>query len=1196
MRDGFRGEISAEKSRLRKFLRQSSGARGARELKEERGNMANLKEQRVELYMSLARDSALEGAQDRVLDSHGAGSLSQFTTFVAEDIGSRDAKLSSTALFMCLACRRDLYRHFEAGAIAESCARSIEASGGRSALAIRALGKTLACSHALPSASVASGTLGEDAIRALVECAHGVARSGGAEDAAAASVCALRAVDHLVSSVARNATRRRPQQGLEEGASGESGGAESKHFSWNAFRHRRSFERGLRRVLAESLVGRSRCSQFERIVSAVHDHSRGLALSCARSCLEFCGVEDEFHRHAWLQLVRRLSLLDSPSPATRQEACLLVLSLARLTPSHGNPLQWPASGGEGLPASSDELVELAFERGLDLMDLVKKRATGPVSGDLVRALLKNAPLLSPNLTTGQTLRIGLFLRASLQHRFDHSAATAAMSGEELDLVASWVARTAEILFDGLKRSGDWTSGASIAESLGLLTEKAKVEEGRDGFRDVIFACVTDCICHCLKNEAIAVEVVDPVNTAYAQEQRHADLLLWLEIAVKCLDEFGVYKDGSLSVNQDNHHNTASFSVHLLALAAYSNLLHACLSVAHALRERPECAEKAQFLGQLLRHLIYDMLNDFKAVGRSAKDHKIVYLDALHSFVCHCDVVNENLAVLKSAKEASEAEASMGNLANQGEKSLGGREIDLQAMNVSLVGKIVHVLKEVLLARCMDLDQRQSHAPSDFLNRMQAESLASLCTIAEAYVLRCLKRIKEFSEHQQKIMGVIFVPVIEVLREFGQSERLDSRSREEVGFCVENILRSVNSHQIRSLRQAQSQAEPGLTIEAAVSAMPPTLLALPKGGVAAAGLGKHLSRLRFSCLRAVADTWKQPYGARQSVLLDDWTEFHSSQRVHDGCKDRFDEIFPRKRILSCQGDLIRMSVACTRVDAKESGDLRSKDSNLHVCLHFEVRSARLASFEKALVTFGVSGPCRTDKRVVELRGVAENTSVRFDILMDVFSFGKCTVAPNVVLFPAAAGDAPSSAKKEGIRFYSDGLLRFSPSGSHLSLAAEGRKTIEHSFGHFDLDLGMQFRSRSAAAGLHSPSDIHLGDFHQLWTLLPHETKAELAEQTPGKEALILAENLAKELNFDCVSDPLEIRRQIDGGAECVRILLAAETFDDQVLLCAITSTQLMEGGREGLYATTLHFKASASRVVEAIARDTCVLASLNNKSL
>ncbi|QDZ25726.1 hypothetical protein HOP50_18g82670 [Chloropicon primus] len=1100
---------------------------------------AALEERRIDLYMSLSRGgSAGLTSQEELLVAHNLGSLSHLTRFLCQDIVTSDRKLSSTALFMCVTCKKEVYRNFDMAAIARSCTESMRQEHGGKALLVRALARTLACGYEYPlcQEEEAGRARGEwkRSIRAIVKCAFGVTTRGGDEEAAAASVSALKGLEDLVSLILR---RRASKLGVSEVDSddGEILGKRSGHSFWDAWRHRKAFERDLEFIVRSEVIGGTKATmQFSALLSSIHDRARKVVLSCVRKCLELCGLEDEFHAQLWHSFMESNSLLGSQAPETRLEACLLAISLALMRDE------------------SSQLLESAVFQGLELLLSSRGRVVG-ISCPELWALTLNSfrllPLDKVGVLTKLSAKIGTHLKESLDLSHPDGGAQPVCT-EELDLVALWVVQTVHVLFRELRCRGDWTSGVTISSALGL--DDGSIGSSGGSFQDRVFACLSESMCLRLKEEAMQVEEADPVDMAYAQEPRHANVLLWLEMAVKALGEFGMYKDERLRAEGGE---VAISPLSVLALTAYSNLLHSCLCLSHCLRGKGagECYEKAQFLDQMLKHLVYDVLDNFKAGGAN-QSHQVVYLDALHGVVCHSDVVTENKVILQT-----NVRGALGKEERQ-------RVLE-EATQMSLVGKVIHVFKEVLLARCMDIEQGSVNSRSSHLYE---EAFLSLCSIAEAYVSRCLDRMIEFGPEQER-GALMFIPLLSVLQGFAQSEKLDQSSREQLQICIESILKSSKARQQKQGKSEQSSP----MLSSFLDAMPPTLLALPNGERAKADLGAVLGGTRFTCRRTMLEE-AGPSHSRSWSPLGDLTAFNAGP---EECAGRLRVMFPPKQTLSSAGDLLHMKVTHAPLggyDRNNAEALRKRCSCIHLAVHVEIVSE--AAFKRVCITLGSTGPCRIDKRVIELRDVSPGERRSFDVLVDIFEFGKCCLVPQVLGVAGVTTSSSSSAGSQhpkGLRFYSDGPPAYLALTEEPSLAGD-EKHIEYTFS--PLHFGMELQLRPSAASPAATS-LLLSDFQQLWILLQNGNRVVIPRMMGAGELSDTIKALRTQLRFSCVTDLLEIEQALESSCDSFTARLVAESFNGHVILCTMFCNQSGQGKE---YSVVLHFKASSNAALAPLA--------------
>ena len=152
--------------------------------------------------------------------------------------------------------------------------------------------------------------------------------------------------------------------------------------------------------------------------------------------------------------------------------------------------------------------------------------------------------------------------------------------------------------------------------------------------------------------------------------------------------------------------------------------------------------------------------------------------------------------------------------------------------------------------------------------------------------------------------------------------------------------------------------------AILDAMPPTLLAVAKEGRNTVGLGSLLASVRFAC---------------RSARRISSTNGNLSKLKQFGCNRHEKELlslFPKKHIFSARGDLVHMTATC--VPFVKNSDICDE---LHFVVNFEVRNATASrSFEYICITLGTTGPCRVDKRSIEVRDLGKGGVVSFDILL------------------------------------------------------------------------------------------------------------------------------------------------------------------------------------------------------------------------
>ena len=1073
---------------------------------------ATMRDRRVDLYVSLARGGC---NTELALEAHGVASVAQLTPFLAQDLQAEDNKLRSTALFMCATCHHELYREFDLKILTECCAEAIRGPnnepGSRhasSTLAVRALAKTLSCAYHFPPEGEDEDGV-EKYLRLIVGCAFEASRHEGNEAAAAMSVCALKGLESLARMVTEHPACG-PGGGDAVGkVADKSGSSSPSHFFWNARRKRASFERDLRTVLAEGVTGARGTDQFGDLLACLGEHARPAALSCARRCLEICPPADGLQAHLWADLVRSRALLRSPTLATRQEACLLALTVA-------------GSGNGGMA----KLAKPAISAAVGLLDESAGRVSGIACPDLIRSCLRSLRLLPPGETASAakiTAKVGNYLRRATSRAL---AAGRPLSGEESDFVALWASETVLALYRELRREGDWPAGVTASAALGLAEDGG----GGGAFDHIAFAMAAQCVCSGLKEETLRAEVSDPVGMAYAQEPKHAPALAWLELAVKALGEFGSHKEGRVSVAEGG---LALQPTRALAFAAYSDLLHASLCVSACLRGKgsPESFEKAQFLGQMLQVLVHDILDNFKA-GTASQARQVVYLDALQSYARHCDVVAENRPLL-----------SVGPVPSQGsqEEVMAVRQSQAEAAQMSFVGKAALVAREVLLARCIDADQgewydRQAPKLRDFY----LGSIPKLCALAESYVSRCLTRMHEFARQPDR-GALMFLPMLSVLQEFAQSDRMDAAAKAVLVPCVERILENINAGQGGPPLADESR------IGAALEESPPTLLALPEGE--GPDYGGLLASARLSCARALS------LGASCPLPFDDTTALRTGA-ANEERLGRLEEVFPAKKILSSRGDLVQVTASCSTLHAGPPGHRGAR-----LWVRFQVLSR--ANLSKVWITLGSTGACTLDRRAVAIISMSEGDERSFDILVDVTEVGRCALVPHLRL---VGGGTEDRAGEGGIRFYSDGPPRGS-AAMDSSAAASGGRTIEYTFS--PLRLGVE-HLLIAPPRRCLPAGNFVGEFLQLWSLFRHETRVELPEALSPDEVHRAAGVLHKRLRMACVTDPLEVRSKVNSGEATVEARFLAETFDRQAILCALCCDKSGESGR---YSAVLRFRTA-----------------------
>ena len=805
-------------------------------------------------------------------------------------------------------------------------------------------------------------------------------------------------------------------------------------------------------------------------------------------------------------------------------------------------------------------------------------------------------------------RLGLHLRRLFTSTHSVSASMKMMSKKEFDVIAIWVQRTLEVLFEESKHAGEaFSSSVTIPFSLGLHgngNENHRASDGGDVlFDNLVFAYVSEFVSTRLKDELVLVEGVDPVEMAYAQHERHADLMMWFELAVKALGEFGAYKNGGID-NKSRKPNTYQ-AYHVLALVSYSNLLHTCLSVSSIIKDRKgfqssvECSAKVQFLDQMLKHLVYDMLDNFKAGSATATgNYEVVYMDALHDFVCNCNVIMENDGILSGSNSLA--------LRDDPEDSDNFNDQQASFLQSGLLGKLVHVFKEILLTHCMDLDDGQDDvgvaagAGRQKVLEVQErfyEALSALCTIVEAYVLRCLGKASRTTDADGDGSHVLFVPLVEIIQEFATSDRLDLHSREQLKTCVESIVRFTRCHELKlkvkysssqlattSEPQQQEQEDGSQSLSAILDSLPPSLLALPKDETTKAGVGPLLARLRLACRKAFAHPQLSPTVA--DVTVGDIGLPRGGRNVYDDCKRHLLEMFPCKHVLSASGDLVQMRVSNTNI-SQSSTEAFGKDSEIHMCLQVELENSSTATIDSICIHFGSTGPCRVDKRMVELGNVTRGEVRIFEVLLDVFAFGRCSIAPQVVLTKSTFQlKSQTPGGTAAMHFYTNGTLYASPTlleHSGPSRRSNNKpKVIEYTF----TQLHIPMQELLIKSGI-QPMSMYVGDYKQLWILFSHENRIEIPKLLDAEGLSHLASSLQSQ-GFHMVSEPLEVFDCIDSKRDCFDFHLTAETFDDHILLLTVTCSRSVNLNRNqterdvrAAYAVRLQFKSSATKVMHAI---------------